>query len=216
MKSAIVIGATGLIGGSLTSQLLSDERYDKVKIFVRRPSGIINDKLEEHIVDFNLMEEWKDKITGDDLFSALGTTIKQAGSKEVQYTIDFTYQFEFAEYAVRNGVKNYLLVSSSGANAESNNFYLRIKGELEEKISRLPFDSINIFQPSLLVGDRDQKRAGENLAAPVLKFITKVVFKKYRPIEGFIVAKAMINASNRPSYKTSNLYTLDEIFTAAE
>ena len=83
MKSAIVIGATGLIGSSLTLQLLSDGRYDKVKIFVRRPSGIINDKLEEHIVDFNLMKEWKDKITGDELFSALGTTIKQAGSKEV-------------------------------------------------------------------------------------------------------------------------------------
>lgn len=165
MKTVIVIGATGLIGKLLTNKLLSDNRYDLVKIFVRRSSGTQNPKLEEHIVDFEHIESWKDEITGDELFSAMGTTIKQAGSKDVQYKIDYTYQFEVAKAAVKNGIENYVLVSSSGANSKSRNFYLRIKGELEDAVGILPFKKIIIFQPSLLLGERKEKRAGETIAA---------------------------------------------------
>ena len=103
MKTAIVIGATGLVGSLVTQKLLEDNRYDKVKVFVRRSLNINNPKLEEHIVDFDNIELWKNNLSGDELYSVLGTTIKKAGSKEAQYKIDFTYQYEIAKAASENG-----------------------------------------------------------------------------------------------------------------
>ena len=138
MKTAIIIGATGLVGNQLIEKLLNDNRYNRIKIFVRKPSSITHPKLEEHAVDFEKLEQWKNKITGDEIYSAMGTTIKKAGSKEAQYKIDFTYQYECAKAASENGVGKYLLVSSAGANSKSGNFYLRIKGELDEKVSNFP------------------------------------------------------------------------------
>lgn len=132
MKTAIVIGATGLIGSHLTNKLLGDERYSKVKIFVRRTIDIVHPKLEEEIVDFDDLSKWKNKITGDELYSTMGTTIKQAGSKETQFKIDFTYQYIAAKATADNGVEKYLLVSSAGADHKSKNFYLKIKGSLEK------------------------------------------------------------------------------------
>ena len=112
MKTAIVIGATGLVGGHLTVKLLNDPRYKTVKIFVRRSLNFKNPKLEEHIVNFDEIENWKDKITGDELYSAMGTTIRKAKSKTLQYKIDVTYQFEFAKAAAENNVAGFFLVSS--------------------------------------------------------------------------------------------------------
>ena len=109
---------------------------------MRRSLNINNPKLEEHIVDFDKIELWKNNLSGDELYSALGTTIKKAGSKEAQYKIDFTYQYEAAKAASENGVKKYLLVSSLGANSKSSNFYLRMKGSLDEKVQQLSFDQI--------------------------------------------------------------------------
>src|SRR4030066_986146 len=143
MKTAIVIGATGLIGKHLTKFLLDDPAYSSVKVFVRRTLNISNPKLEEHVVDFDEISIWKDKITGDELYSAMGTTIKKAGSKEAQYKIDFTYQYECAKAASENGVGKYLLISSAGANIKSGHFYLRMKGELDKKVSELPFQQLN-------------------------------------------------------------------------
>ena len=167
MKTAVVIGASGLIGKSLVKKLLEDNRYKSVKVFVRRSINISNSKLVEHIVDFDKITDWKNKITGDELYSAMGTTIKKAGSKEAQYKIDVTYQYEFAKAAAENGVKSYFLVSSSGANAKSKLFYMKIKGELEEKVKLLPFNKIRIFRPSLLLGERDEKRFGEKAAEKI-------------------------------------------------
>ncbi|HEX7356077.1 MAG TPA: NAD(P)H-binding protein [Ignavibacteriaceae bacterium] len=151
MKTAIIIGATGLVGSELTKKLLIDNRYDKVKVFVRRTTGISNTKIEEHIVDFDKIDTWKNHITGDELYSALGTTIKKAGSKEVQYKIDFDYQYITAKLASENGVQKYLLVSSIGANSKSKNFYLNMKGNLDNAVQLFPFDQILIFRPSILV-----------------------------------------------------------------
>ena len=214
MKTAIVIGATGLIGNHLVHKLLSDDRYEQVKTFVRRTSGIQNSKLEEHIVDFDRIEKWKNEITGNELFSALGTTIKQAGSKESQYMIDYTYQFQAAKAAAENGVRNYLLVSSYGTNSKSKNFYLKIKGELEDAVGTLPFKKIVIFQPSLLLGERKEKRTGETIAAFFSVPLTKIIpaLKKYRPIRAETVAQAMINSANEPRDDKLTGYTLDEIF----
>ena len=198
MKTAVVIGASGLIGKSLVKKLLEDNRYNSVKVFVRRTINISNSKLTEHIEDIEKIADWKNKITGDELYSAMGATIKKAGSKETQYKIDVTYQFKFAKAAAENGVKSYFLVSSSGANVNSKLFYMSIKGELEEKVKLLPFNKIRIFRPSLLLGERDEKRFGEKATEKLLKIVVPLFpfLKNQRPIEGEKVAKAMIVSAN--------------------
>jgi len=217
MKTAIVIGATGLIGKHLTKLLLNNPAYSTVKVFNRRSLNISNLKLEEHIVDFDKITDWKNKITGDELYSAMGTTIKKAGSKEAQYKIDVAYQFDFAKVASENGVKNYFLVSSSGANANSKLFYMKIKGELEEKVKQLAFNKIRIFRPSLLLGERDEKRFGEKAAEVLLKIVVPIFpfLKNQRPIEGEKVANAMIASANQDDNERIKIYELDEIFNLA-
>ncbi len=214
MKTAIIIGATGLVGGHLTQKLLHDDCYKLVKIFVRKSIGIVHPKLEEHVVDFNQLETWKNDISGDELYSAIGTTIKKAGSKEAQYKIDFTFQYECAKAAVPNGVIKYLLVSSAGANAKSRSFYLRIKGKLDDEVSELPFKQIYIFRPSILAGERKEKRRGEVIGISAIKFLAKIIspLRKYRPINAEMVAETMIKAANQQNQPKLIIYELDQIF----
>ena len=214
MKTAIIIGATGLVGNLITRKLLEDNRYEKVKVFVRKSLNINNPKLEEHIVDFDNIALWKNNLSGDELYSAIGTTIKKAGSKDAQYKIDFTYQYEAANAASENGVKNYLLVSSLGANSKSSNFYLRMKGSLDEKVRLLSFDRIRIFRPSILVGDRSEKRFGESLGIKIAGTLTKIIpaLKKYRPIKASQVAEAMIKSANQNLSDKIKIYNSEEIF----
>ena len=218
MKTAVVIGASGLIGRSLVRKLLEDSRYKSVKVFVRRSINISNSKLVEHIIDFDKITDWKNKITGDELYSAMGTTIKKAGSKEAQYKIDVTYQYEFAKAAADNGVMSYFLVSSSGANAKSKLFYMKIKGELEEKVKLLPFNKIRFFRPSLLLGERDEKRFGEKAVERLLKIVVPLFpfLKNLRPIEGEKVAKAMIVSANEDNKERIKIFEPLEIFRLAE
>lgn len=218
LKTAIVIGATGLIGGILVKKLLNDPRYGKVKVFTRRTTGISNPKLQEQIVNFDLIELWGNKITGDEFFSALGTTRKQAGSKEKQYLVDYTYQYEVAKAAAINQVHKYLLVSSVGANRFSPNFYLRIKGALDYAVSELPFNRIVIFQPTGLVGDREKPRVGEKFGIVIANFVTGFFpwLKKYKPIKAEKVADAMINAANDSTHQKLIIYNSDQIHVIAE
>lgn len=217
MKSAIVIGATGLVGSNLVLQLLENKEFSTIKIFTRRSLGINNKKLEEHIVDFDKIDDWKNLLTGDVLFSAMGTTIRKAGSKETQYKIDYTYQYETAANAAANVVKTYCLISSAGANSKSSIFYSKMKGKLDVAVRELPFEHTFIFRPSILDGDRKESRAGEKIGLFLSRFFTKIPgLKKYKPITGAIVAKALIHvvqtADNRPKYE---IITLDEIFELA-
>jgi len=214
MKTAIVIGATGLVGSHLTGQLLETDDYKLVKVFARCPISRENPKLESHIVDFENMESWQHLITGHELFSALGTTLKKAGSKETQYKVDFTFQYDVAVAAANNEVQKYLLVSSVGANAASNNFYLRMKGELDQKVSDLPFHQIMILKPSILAGKRDESRGLEELGVSLAKPLIRILpfLRKYRPIDGEIVAAAMIKAAGIDSKEKVVEYVLDEIF----
>ena len=213
MKTAIVIGATGLVGKSLTQNLLVDERYSSVKIFTRRSLGITNPKLKEHIVDFEKLYDWKNEITGDELYSAMGTTIKKAGSKAVQYKIDFSYQYEFALAAFQNGVEKYLLVSSAGANENSGNFYLKMKGELDRKVFSLGFKNILIFRPSILAGDRNENRTGEKYGIAAMNILSRIIppLKKYKPVEAETVAKFMINKANESLTKSLMIFELNQI-----
>lgn len=216
MKTAIVLGATGLIGKHLTEKLLSDEDYSKVKTFTRRRIEIDHPKLEQHIVNFDRIDEWKNNIRGEVLFSAMGTTIKKADGRAAQYKIDYTYQYEFAEAAAENGVGKYCLVSSAGANPRSKNFYLRIKGELENKISELAFGNISIFRPSLLLGKRDEKRFAEELGAMFLEPVTRFIplLRKYRPVKAETVAKYMIDIASREYNTKVIIYSSAQIQTA--
>lgn len=212
--TANVIGATGLVGKQLVSQLLENEHFGKVRIFVRRDSGLSHPKLEQLIVDFADEKTWAKKLTGDVLFSALGTTLKQAGSKAKQYEVDFTFNLNFAQKAKASGIENYVLVSSIGANSKSALFYTRIKGELDDTVANLGFENLTILRPSYLSGERDEKRWMEELSLPVVGFVTKLILKKYRPISGETVAKAMINGVLKP-HPEKTIWEADEVFELA-
>lgn len=214
--TAIVIGATGLVGSSLVQLLLEDDRFLAVKVLVRRSTEIRHLKLQEHIINFDHPAQWKHLVKGDVLFSALGTTLKSAGSKEAQYKIDHTYQFNVAKAASENSVPVYVLVSAAMANEHSKIFYTRMKGELERDIRNLPFDYIHIIQPGMLVGNRKENRPFEKMGTPVLQFLNKLgIAKKQKPIHVSIVAQAMINVSFKKKNHV-NTYSLLEVFEQAK
>ncbi len=215
MKTAIVIGATGLVGTQLVHLLLADPRFKKVLVFTRRTLQFKNEKLEEHLIDFDKPDQWQQLVKGDILFSALGTTIKQAGSKQAQYKIDYTYQYQVAQAASYNEVPVYVLVSSASASPDSQLFYSRMKGELERDVKKLPFKSIYLLQPSLLFGNRQQDRPGEKIGYRVINFVNRLgLFRKYRPIQGRTVAQAMLNAGIEGANGV-HVYALDQIFDLA-
>lgn len=191
-KSICVIGGSGLVGSELIVQLLKNSEISLVRSFVRKPTGVEHDKLEEIIIDFDKPEIWEKLVMGDVFFSSLGTTIKTAKSKENQYKVDFTYQYNFAKIASKNNIPAYVLVSSMGANSKSAVFYSRIKGELDDKIQKLNFRKTLIFRPSILDGNRVEKRVGEQLGLKVASLITRYVFKKYKPTPVEILTDKMI------------------------
>jgi uncharacterized protein YbjT (DUF2867 family) len=216
MKTALVIGATGLVGSHLLSQLLADDRFGKVIAFGRRPLETAHSKLDTRVIDFSAPESWSAMVQGDVAFSALGTTIKQAGTQEAQRRVDYDYQFAFAKAAAKNGVPTYVLCSAASANPESGRFYSRIKGELDRDVQTLGFERVRIMRPSLLGGDRKQARTGEKIGSAVLgAFNALGIARKYREIQGDVVAKAMVNAALDPD-KGTRIFTLDEIFGEAD
>lgn len=215
-KIVNVLGATGLVGSELIKQLTTHPEVEKVRIFVRRESGSHHPKLEQHIVDFDQSGSWKFLLTGNVLFSTLGTTLKQAGSKKNQYLVDFTYQFRFAEEASKNRIPVYVLVSSAGAHPGSLIFYSRMKGKLDEEVRKLSFQKMVILRPSILAGMREKRRPAEEYSVMVMGKITKFIFKKYRPVPAETVAKAMINAVFRENGQPFCIIDQDEIFNVSE
>jgi uncharacterized protein YbjT (DUF2867 family) len=215
-KTALVIGATGLVGNELVHQLLVDDRFGAVLVFVRRSMGISHSKLQEFIINFDEPLSWSHLVKGDVLFSALGTTLKKAGSKEAQYKIDHDYQYNFAQAAAQNQVPVYVLVSSAMASTSSRIFYTRMKGELERDIQLLPFQAIHIMQPGMLQGNRKENRPGEKIGLSVIRLLNKMgIALKQKPVPASIVAKAMINVSFKNDKRIS-VYALTQVFTAAE
>lgn len=216
MKTALVIGATGLVGNSLTRQLLDNESYTQVTVFGRRSLGFSHPKLKEHIINFDKIEDWAPLVQGDELFSCLGTTLRQAGSKVNQYRIDYQYQYDFARVAKENAVPSLILVSSAGANPKAAFFYMRMKGELERDVKALGFSRLILIKPGPLDGPREKKRFGESLGLGVNRFLNALgLMKKYRPIHGQTVARAMINASDKLTSGTHEI-ELDALFDWAE
>lgn len=213
--TANVIGATGLVGKQLVLQLLENKNFEKVRIFVRHDFGLKDAKLEQHIIDFSKEKSWGNLLTGDVLFSALGTTLKQAGGKENQYEIDVVFNRNFAKKAKENGIENYVLVSSIGANSKSKIFYTHIKGRLDDAVHEIGFQNLVILRPSSLVGERTERRIAEEISVPVANFITKFMLKKYRPIQGETVAKAMINGVLKPN-PMKTIWEGNEVFDLAD
>lgn len=213
---ALVIGATGLVGSELITQLIADKQFEKVKAFTRRPLAKKHEKLEEQIINFDYPQEWKELVTGDVLFSSLGTTLKKAGSKGAQFKIDYTYQYQFAKAATENRVPQYVLVSAAYASSNSRIFYSRMKANLEKDIKKLPFQNITILRPGMLSGNRKEERFGEKLGVSVFNLLHRIPgLGSLKPIHASIVAKAMINAvTHHPS--SINEYNLGEVFQLAE
>lgn len=212
-KTAIIIGSTGLTGSHLLKTLLSSDVYDKVISFVRRQTKISHPKLTQHVVDFDNIESYQDYVEGNDMFCCLGTTIKQAGSQEAFEKVDLAYPVEFAKTGAKNGVKQFSIVSSIGANPESSNFYLRTKGKCEEQLRKLPFQSISIFRPSLLIGNRKEFRLGEKLGEYAMKIFSVFMvgkLRKYRPVKSKTVAGAMFNIAQQNTVGY-HVYESDEI-----
>ncbi len=190
---ALVIGATGATGQEIVSQLLGDDSFDSVSIFVRNDPNITHSKLKTYIIDFSKIKNYKDLIKGDVLFSCLGTTLRVAGSKDKQYLVDYTYQYEFAKIASDNGVADYSLVSSIGANEKSPFFYPKIKGELEMAIKRFPFKTIQIFQPPTLIRQEELIRTGEKIGIKIFRWLNFFgILKSQKPLPVNILAEFMI------------------------
>ena len=195
MKTALIIGSTGLIGSHLLNLLLDSNDYLNVITFVKRDTGIKHKKLTQYIIDFDKPETYKYLVVGDDFFCTIGTTIKIAGSKDAFRKVDFEYPRQFAAFALQNKVKQFLIISSLGADANSGNFYLKTKGEIQDFLKKCNFESVAVLQPSLLLGERNEFRLGEKIGAFIMKTLSFLFLgnlKKYKAIEGKTVAKAML------------------------
>ncbi|MBI5062597.1 MAG: NAD(P)H-binding protein [Desulfatitalea sp.] len=215
-KTAIVIGATGLVGQALVDQLAGEDFIGKVVTLTRRPAEHRSAKVHNQVVRFDHLGEHASAFAGDVLFSCLGTTRKQAGSIAAQRTVDVTYQYKAAQLATQQGVRHYLLISSSGANANSGNAYLQMKGELEQRVQSLSFERISIFQPSLLLGARAEPRPGEKLWSWILPPLCAIPgLRRFRPIKGEEVAAKMVQVSQNPG-PALEWFRLDEIFLTSD
>ena len=210
---AIVIGATGATGTALLEQLIKDDIYVKIIVFSRTYPIINSHKITVNIVDFEKIELWKHKIIGDVIFSALGTTKKDAGSKEAQYKVDFTYQYKIAISAAENKVRKILLVSSIGANKNSIFFYPKIKGELEIEVKKLSFEGIYIFQPPLLIRQKEKIRLNEKVLILLFRVLNKLgILLSQRPMDITILAKKMVLISKKESKQKYITYLPRDIF----
>ncbi|MFB9080738.1 NAD(P)H-binding protein [Flavobacterium procerum] len=208
---ALVIGATGATGRFLVDELLENQDYTAVAIFVRKPTGRKNPKLVEHVIDFAQIENSKDLVNGDVVFSCLGTTLKDAGSKENQIKIDFDMPLQFAEIAKANGVSSFVLLSAYGASAKSNVFYSQLKGKLEDKIAALNFEQYIVFRPGLLLRP-DSDRLGEKISAVILKFANSIgLFRKFKPLPTAVLAQKLA-ISPKLFPKADSVVELDKIF----
>ena len=194
-RTALVLGATGLVGGRCLALLLEDGAWSRVTALVRRPTGRAHPRLAEVVVDFDRMEERGDAFAADDVFCSLGSTIAKAGSQEAFYRVDHDYPVAAARLASARGARRFLLVTALGSDAGSRIFYNRVKGEVERDVAAFPFEGVALLRPSLILGPRGERRTGEALAqrlAPLAAPLLVGPLRKYRAIRADAVARAMV------------------------
>ncbi|HLA64686.1 MAG TPA: NAD-dependent epimerase/dehydratase family protein [Rhodothermales bacterium] len=200
-RTALLLGATGLVGGHLLDRLAADGRWGRVVTLGRRPMEAVGARHEHHVVDFERLADSADAFRADDVFCALGTTIRQAGSQTAFRRVDLDYPFLAAQMARHGGARQFLLVSALSADANSRIFYSRIKGQLEVLVGEVGFDSVGLFRPSFIVGERAEKRSGEGVASGVLTVLRPVLvgpLRKLRPNPADTIAQAMVAVAARP------------------
>ena len=199
MKTALLFGSTGLVGGHVLNYLIQNSNYSKIKLFVRSFTGINNPKIEIIKTDFNNLNKHAEDIKGDECFCCIGTTKKKSPNKNEYQKIELDIPKKIAQIAKSNSVKSFFFVSSGYANPKSSGEYLKFKGLVEEEIKNLNFDKIGIMRPSFLLGERQEERVGEKFGIIIFKLLTPILigpFRKMRPIQSEIVAKAMIKLAN--------------------
>ncbi|MCM3585246.1 oxidoreductase [Mesobacillus maritimus] len=197
-NTALVVGATGLVGNELVTLLLTESKYEKVKVLTRRTLPLTHPKLEQFVVDFDQLASYQDEMQVEDVYCCLGTTIKKAGTQEAFKKVDFTYPVELAKLTREKGAQKFFIITAMGATKDTKVFYSRVKGEVEEDVKKLGFHSLHIFRPSLLLGERKEFRFGEKigvLLSPLFSFLLVGSLKKFKPIHARDVAKAMYQAS---------------------
>tara|TARA_Y100000589_G_scaffold196660_1_gene185845 strand:+ start:1610 stop:2260 length:651 start_codon:yes stop_codon:yes gene_type:complete len=210
---ALVLGATGATGKEMVKLLLENSNYSKVSVFVRSKIHIDHKKLTIHKIDFSRLHEYSSLVKGDILFSALGTTKKEAGGKKEQFRVDYTYQYAFAKIASKNNVAHYSLVSSVGANKSSFFFYPKIKGALESSVKSLRFNTIHIFQPPSLIRQPELIRIGEKYIIKLLQVINKLgLLKSFKPLLVKDLAKKIIDESLINKTKGVTIYQSQDLY----
>ena len=191
-KIALLAGATGLIGNYVLKELISSNQYTKVIVLSRKSLSITSDKVQEIITDLNTLQQHAAELKADDVFCCLGTTMAKAGSKEKFYEVDFTYPYELARISKQNGARQYLIITAMGAKKSSWIYYNQVKGKIEEAIKKLGFECTHVLRPSLLLGPRQEKRAGEDAAKNIYRYLNPLIPANYKGIEGKKVARAML------------------------
>ena len=212
MKTALLFGASGLVGSHLLNQLIKDTNYSKIKLFVRSVTEIIDPKVEIIKTDFNNLQNHKEDVKGDDCFFCIGTTKQNSSDKDEYRRVELDIPQEIAKIAKSNMVNSFIFVSAIYANPNSSGDYVRFKGLVEEELKRLNFPKLALMRPSFLMGDRKEKRVGEKIGIFVFKLLSPLLLgpiKKMRPIHSETVAKAMIKAANENLEK--NIFESNEI-----
>ena len=197
-RTALLIGASGLVGGNCLDYLLADDYYTKIITPVRSLLPVEHSKLIQHQVDFDKPEDLREVLKGDDVFCCLGTTIRKAGSKAAFNIVDLVYPLRVAKLALLNGAEQFLLISAMGADPQSSIFYNRVKGEVEQAIENCGYPALNIFRPSLLIGERPEKRAGEDIGKWLFRFLPFIFIgplARYKPVAARAVAYAMVEVA---------------------
>jgi uncharacterized protein YbjT (DUF2867 family) len=190
-RTTLVVGATGLVGSEIVKQLVADPTVSRLILAVRRPITGLGPKVEARVIDFDRIEADPSPFAVDQIFCALGTTIRQAGSQEAFRKVDFEYPLAVARAGLKQGARHFLLVSALGANSTSSIFYNRVKGELEDQLRSLGYRAVTIARPSLLLGKRDEFRLFERLGMVIGEFVPG----RYRPVHAAAVARSLVTAA---------------------
>ena len=212
MKIALLFGASGLVGSHLLNQLISNNNYSKIKLFVRSAIDLNEPKIEIIQTDFNNLENHREDIKGDDCFFCIGTTKKNSPDKNEYKRVELEVPKQIAQIAKSNFVNSFVFVSSGYADPKSSGDYLKFKGEVEEELKKLNFPKLGVMRPSFLLGDRKEKRVGEKIGIFIFKLISPLLLgplKKMKPIHSEIVARSMIKVANEDLQK--NTFESNEI-----
>ena len=198
-KKAIILGATGLTGSHLLQLLLKDTDYDHIKVFTRKKLTISHPKIEEHVIDFLKLSDYVEEFTADVVFCCIGTTKAKTPDKALYRAIDYGIPVEAAKLCKQNSIKHYIVISALGANAKSKVLYSRLKGEMERDVLAQHIEQTHFLQPSLIVGNRKEKRMGEDLSKHFMKLFGFLIPARYKMIHGKTIAQAMVQLARKAS-----------------